>query len=715
MYSKLNCSAIRVYFFTNQYGERNYQYHVMIRGDFILVKNLVVNARAGVDAWQRTLAQPLHVSLRIGVGNRFQQLALTDDLRRTLNYDALCTRVSKNLETESFKSAETAARAVLHDVKKLLLPNEFVEVSVNLPKSVLQSQGKRVLISSREDIVTESLKNLQIPVIIGVNELERVYYQQLQLNFDVRRKALNSEVFNLQFVTKLKEYIAKTRWLTVESFANDVVRLFAEQDAIDVTLRVAKPCALNLADAAAVQVTRPVSELRLPNNADTRVATPSRGKGNASPNTVYLAFGTNVGARFDNVRSAIPALKSVGITVEQTSQMYESEPMYYKDQQPFINGMFRCTTPLSPSEVLKAVKDVEYNMFSRVKLFDNGPRTLDLDIVLYNNEYIDTPELTVPHRDMLNRPFVLAPLHDVMPNCTYPLKTEGMYKVLPLLNNEYLKLNKTLVMAIMNTTPDSFSDGGKLEGRVAEVAEMHARNGAHIIDIGGYSTRPGAANVSETEEIERVCTAVETAKRVSGLPISIDTFRSNVAEAAIAAGASIINDVYSGNQDPKILDVARTAQVPLILSHSHGTPQTMASMAPKNLVNSHKEKTAFVNSVAKELTQFVAKAQEKCYLWQLVLDPGFGFAKSAAQDLALVQNFELLQSAVSYKLPYLVGPSRKSFLQPFAQVDTKVDRDPTTVAACTALVQKGASIVRVHDSRIAGAMRFADAVYRRSD
>lgn len=663
----------------------------MIRGDCILVKNLVVKGLAGRDAWQRALAQPLRVSLRIDAGNRFRQLALTDDLRRTLNYDALCTQLATRLETTAAPSIEHAARAALQEVAPLLLPNESAELRLEQPKAVLQAGGKSVTVTTASTRVTESLRALQLPAIIGVNALERVHRQQLRIDVDVERDAEN-EVFVPQFLARLEAHVLKSRWLTVESFANDVARLFADQPVARVTLRVAKPSALNLADAAAVQVTRTRQELAA---AAAEPETCSTGD-----HVVYIAFGTNVGDRFTNVRRAIPALAERGVRVEQASQMYESEPMYFADQQPFVNGVFRCRTALDPHELLAALKDVEYNAFGRVKLFDNGPRSLDLDIILYDNEHISTPTLTVPHRDMLNRPFVLAPLHDVMPHCTFPRPTHGMYKVLPLVGEQYLKLNQTLVMAIMNATPDSFSDGNTLRGRVAEIAEAHARNGAHILDIGGYSTRPGASEVGEAEEIARVCSAIEEAKRASGLPISIDTFRASVAEAAITAGASIINDVFSGMQDARIFEVAGKHGVPLVLSHSRGTPQTMRGLA---------EYEDLIPEVARELGARIDAARAHCHTWQLVLDPGLGFAKTASQDLELVKRFSELAHLLP--LPWLVGPSRKSFLRPFVD-RPPAQRDAATVAVCTALAQQGADIVRVHDSAAAGAMRVADALYR---
>ena len=651
----------------------------MRRGEFIFVKNLVVKGLAGRDAWQRQIPQPLKLSLSINVANRFKRLGFSDDLRRTLNYDALCTQVAEKLETSKSNSAEEAARIALNEVKSVLQPYEQAEILLSQPKAVLRAEARTTLVKTDTNLVKESLRNLRLPVIIGVNNLERVYLQTIVLDIEVTRN-IGSEVFTPNVIDIVQTHVDHTRWLTIESFANDLASLICRNSLVlETTVRASKPSALNLADGAAVQVTRSASDYVEKESTDGTI--------------VYIAFGTNQGERLKNIRESVGMLQERGIKVLKTSQIYESEPMYFAPQRPFMNGVFKCSTQLKPLDLLKALKEIEYEEFNRVKLFDNGPRPMDLDIILYGDEFIETEDLVVPHRDMLNRPFVLRPLHDVVPNCTYPNPGDGIRRIVPLKGEEYLVVdNGTQVMSIMNATPDSFSDGGKLSTPQNIEQAVKSHSGAQIIDIGGYSTRPGAAEVSEEEEIERVCKMIEQVSKVTNQPISIDTFRSKVADNAIRAGASIINDVYSGQLDSKIFSIARKHGVPLCLTHSRGNPKSMKQLTDY--------KEGLIPGVASELKSFISKAEaEGCAYWQLMLDPGIGFAKTAEQDMELIKNFSELKKR--FALPWVVGPSRKSFLAAVLGDYAPDTRDAGTAAVLTALAAQRAEFVRVHNSELA--------------
>lgn len=249
-----------------------------------------------------------------------------------------------------------------------------------------------------------------------------------------------------------------------------------------------------------------------------------------------------------------------------------------------------------------------------------------------------------------------------------------------------IDLNTPKVMGILNQTPDSFYDGGRYSNpkAVLDQVEQMLFNGANFIDIGGYSSRPGAADVSEQEELNRVIPTIKAViKAFPDAVISIDTFRSGVAKAAIEEGVAMINDISGGDRDPEIYQVAARHQVPYILMHMRGTPQTMTTLTD-------------YDNVVMEVAQDLAKKLKQIRPYgvnDLIVDPGFGFAKN------LEQNYSLLGKLDHLKLlnaPILVGLSRKSMIYKLLQTDPENALNGTTAANTIALL-KGASILRVHD------------------
>jgi len=249
-----------------------------------------------------------------------------------------------------------------------------------------------------------------------------------------------------------------------------------------------------------------------------------------------------------------------------------------------------------------------------------------------------------------------------------------------------IDLNTPRVMGILNQTPDSFYDGGRYSNpkAVLDQVEQMLFNGASFIDVGGYSSRPGAADVSEQEELKRVIPTIKAViKAFPDAVISIDTFRSGVAKVAIEEGAAMINDISGGDRDPEIYQVAARHQVPYILMHMRGTPQTMTTLTD-------------YDNVVMEVAQDLAKKLKQIRPYgvnDLIVDPGFGFAKN------LEQNYSLLGKLDHLKLlnaPILVGLSRKSMIYKLLQTDPENALNGTTAANTIALL-KGASILRVHD------------------
>ncbi|PWR22255.1 dihydropteroate synthase [Zavarzinia compransoris] len=242
------------------------------------------------------------------------------------------------------------------------------------------------------------------------------------------------------------------------------------------------------------------------------------------------------------------------------------------------------------------------------------------------------------------------------------------------------------VMGIVNATPDSFSDGGRFLGRAGiEHAERLVAAGAEILDIGGESTRPGAAPVSAAEEIDRVCPVIEGAKAL-GVAISVDTRNMAVMRAALAAGADIVNDVSALGHDPAAAGFLATVACPVVLMHARGTPATM-QQAP------HYDDLLF--EVLSELAGAVERAVAAGIARErLIVDPGIGFAKGLAHNLALIDDLHALHAL---RLPVLLGVSRKSFIGRVAGEVAADRRLPGSLAAALAGLDRGASILRVHD------------------
>jgi dihydropteroate synthase len=263
----------------------------------------------------------------------------------------------------------------------------------------------------------------------------------------------------------------------------------------------------------------------------------------------------------------------------------------------------------------------------------------------------------------------------------------------------------TLVMGVINTTPDSFSDGGKhLDPDVAIAAGLEMLDeGADIVDVGGESTRPGSLYVDEVEELRRSVPVIQEISRSKpDAVISIDTRRRAVAEAAVAAGAQIINDVSGFRDDPSLIDFAREAGTALIVMHMLGTPKTMQAEISYNSFPG--DIYSFFQERIKTLEQS-GIAPEK-----IVIDPGIGFGKTFDQNLTLINRLDLFKPLGR---AILIGPSRKAFLGKILEEPVAAKRDIGTLGAITAAVLRGASIVRAHHvPSTVQVCRVADAVLR---
>jgi dihydropteroate synthase len=268
--------------------------------------------------------------------------------------------------------------------------------------------------------------------------------------------------------------------------------------------------------------------------------------------------------------------------------------------------------------------------------------------------------------------------------------------------------HQTLVMGILNVTPDSFSDGGRFfdTEKAAEHAQRLIREGADILDIGGESTRPGSDPITLKEELRRVIPVIKRVRQMSKIPISIDTYRAETAEAALSAGADIINDISALRFDPRMKGLAARAKVPIILMHMLGEPKTM-------------QQNPIYHDVMGDIIQFLRERIDTAVRagideQQIWVDPGIGFGKKIEHNIEILRRLRELKIL---QKPILLGTSRKFFLGALAGDPALPphDRLEGTIASNVISVLNGADIVRVHDVRaMKRALRITDAVVRKT-
>lgn len=790
--------------------------------DKVHIENLRVETAIGPDSWNQVSPQQCYVTLEMLTD--FSKAAQGDDLAYTLNYAVISREIGNFVKTKTdWGSLGNLSRSVSRFVMSKFPGIESLKLRLRTKTGHIRSEDISCVIKDKRNSEVCStnendllcISNLKLLTLIGVFPFERLQKQYVTLDLKLPwPKEAGAHVNVRSVIENTVEHVEQSKFLTVEALVESVAkvisndRYFTQYSGLQIEAKVIKLNAITATSGVGVSCIRSIDELRhlktsltLPDDDNTaeRVLTPQNDDNIAvsdSWNTAYLAFGSNVGDRLENIRLAIDLLaQRKSIKFEGMSSLFESEPMYFKDQSPFLNGCLKIQTTLSPHELLKCCKEIEYEELKRVKKFDNGPRTLDLDIIMFSNSegnpvVVDDDLLTIPHKRMLERTFVLEPLCELIPpNFVHPLTKEPvidhlnqiyqsgneedlLYNLLPIGSQKsttnFLRFQNlpqettfgytparasnvaTIIMAVLNTTPDSFSDGGKnyldLEKQLQRVKDICSQTlklqDKLIIDVGGCSTRPGSPQVSEVEELKRVIPIIKAIRSCSELPtekviISVDTYRSNVAQKAIDAGANIVNDISGGMFDPLMFSViAANPHVSYVLSHTRGDIATMTKQAHyeesqnDNVMEYFYEKacatqeTMLTRVVGQELSRrYLAAISSGVARWQLIMDPGIGFAKSGEQNLQLIRQLPLLKNFscvlesgdyVSFRnLPWLLGPSRKAFLGKITQDNIPGDRDVATNAIITACVGFGADLVRVHNAKdCSKAVRIADALYK---
>lgn len=593
-------------------------------------------------------------------------------------------------------------------------------------------------------------------------------------------------------VRSISDHVQRSNYKTVESLALSIAEIAVNENRVErIRVRVDKPSAIMFAECAGVEVERDrsyfesISEKETIDSAVTPASMSATFTAKATDaaftslnesehdwHVAAIALGSNVGDRFANIERAVTLLRSSkDCKLVDTSFLYETEPKYYIDQPKFINGACRIATKLDPHALLQLCQSIEKEIGRDKRGIPiKGPRAIDLDILLYDRIELNTDNLIIPHAGIVEREFVLRPLMDILPEYRHPNTSrtisqlhsilinsenyikEEMRRVLPLQVKQKEKSawswgTKTYVMGIINATPDSFSDGGDNVNvqNAVRTAKAMIEEGVDILDIGGMSTAPNAREIDEDEEIERIVPVIKAIRSAnSKIPISIDTFRANVARIALESGATMINDVTAGLREPAIFDVARTLSCPIIMMHMRGDSSTMNSLAQY-------AGNDVVRVVSKELENRIENAlRQGVPRWNIILDPGIGFAKNADGNLQLLRGLAKIRNGngnsgmgqsrsnspppppatsmtkehgpslaslepnLSLKsFPLLVGPSRKRFLGTITGRSEAKDRMAGTAAACTAAILAGADIIRVHDVKeMVDVAKTADAIAR---
>ena len=407
---------------------------------------------------------------------------------------------------------------------------------------------------------------------------------------------------------------------------------------------------------------------------------------------VYLGLGSNLGDRREHLSRAIDALEAYGLTIARVSPVVES-PALLPDSAPsdwnlpYLNLVLECVARCTPEQLRVRIDGIQRE-FGRSGESHWSPRPIDIDILLWGRERIETERLTIPHADLTRRSFVLAPLAALAPRLTIPGR--GNRTVLDW--SRSLAQHIPLWMGIVNVTPDSFSDGGRFVDwtRIEPLVAAMVDAGVHIVDVGGESTRPGAVAVDPATEWSRVGPVLErlsecwAGRRLRPL-LSLDTRHPEVAEKGLELGVNIVNDV-GGLTSPAMVALARDSARDWIAMHHVTVPADPRFTLPPDLDPHH----GVEQWLLRQMDSWDAQGLD---LGRIVFDPGIGFGKNRLQSLRLLRRAGELRR---HGLRVLVGHSRKSFMRGFSGTDES-DHDLATLGASLHLCAQGVDIIRVHN------------------
>lgn len=755
--------------------------------DKVYISGLEATAIAGLDHWLKPVPHPVLVD--VAFSTDFSRASDSDNLHFSLNYAVISDKISsflKRSHQRNFHSLGGVGEAVFELLESERAASTSVSLKVLAPKLDIRAPVSYTFTGPKSGCY--HIEGLRALTLIGVFTFERLNKQFVLLDIDLEVPSTHLNV--PQVSESVHEYLEQANFKTVEALVKRTSQWIIQNfDAVEsVAVRVTKPNAIVYTDGVGVSChcyradfagEEPIS---LSGGAvkEESFDLPVQSKTNfAGSHTAYIAFGSNVGNQLENINLALKFLDSHDkIKVETTSSLYVSKPMYYTDQADFYNGVFKISIQdMSPHDLLKVLKDIEYGKLARLKDFDNGPRSIDLDLILFDEATVTAPDLVVPHKLMLERTFVLQPLCELLtPDYIHPVTAEPIHNhlakllntptdptiqesselvlVVPGSDGRLLKFkhdgkSPTTIMGIFNATPDLFSDGGDnfdlSKEFIIETALKMKEAGATIIDVGGVSTRPGSQEPLTTEELRRVLPVVEAIRsesRLNEVFISVDTYRAEVADQAVTAGADIVNDISMGQFDDAIFDVVARHGCGYIMNHTRGTPLTMSTLteysrAPASLIEYSIDPRSgllaplaepsllVVNGVCRELAEQVQVAMSRgVRKWQIIIDPGIGFAKDLSQNLDILRHARRFKQYAQINMDHnlyvsfhgmtmLIGTSRKKFLGTLTGETVASQRLIPTAASVVACVEQSADIVRVHDvAEVKKAVQTADAIYK---
>ncbi|QLG70183.1 hypothetical protein HG535_0A01220 [Zygotorulaspora mrakii] len=794
-----------------------------LMNDKVHIEKLDVNAVIGADSWNQLNAQQCFVTMNMLTD--FSKAAVGDDLNYSLNYAVISRDIAEFVQSKrNWRSLGNLSRSVSNYALQKYSGIESLQLLIETKTGHIRSDSISCLVNqmnsrapTRQKDVYDviQISNIKMLTLIGVFTFERLQKQYVTL--DIRLpwpKDLVNHASYKSIIESAVSHVENSNFLTVEALVESTAKViasnpyFRKNNKLPIELKVIKLNAITNTTGVGVSIIKTPQELDsipLPHVLETKTTSSALFAGNQENDiisntypkawsTAFIAFGSNMGNKVENIQKALDYLNaSENVEIRKVSSLFESEPMYFEDQDVFMNGCVEIVTKLTPHELLKLCKDIEYKELGRIKHFDNCPRVVDLDIIMFYDKdgsqvILNTKDLIIPHPKLLERSFVLEPLCELLPpDITHPLTTEPLtdhlnqiydqgneadvlWKIIPLqprssnfralkfmnvkmtdeiLRSKVITKSPALLMGILNVTPDSFSDGNKqylnLQKQIETVKIMCSDalrlQDKIIIDVGGCSTRPNSSQVSEMEELERTIPVIKSIRTCKDLPqeniiISIDTYRAKVAQEAIIAGADIVNDISGGTFDSDMFGViASHPNVAYVLSHTRGNISSMIDLNKYEQPNSNVKEymngekisgrsAILLRSIAHELSERYAQAiGEGIRRWQLILDPGLGFAKNGKQNLEIIRQLDLLKNYacilesgefVNFKnIPILVGPSRKAFIGKITKDDDPKDRDFATASVISSCIGFGADIVRVHNVvDCSKTIKIANTLYR---
>ncbi|PWA03023.1 hypothetical protein BB558_000811 [Smittium angustum] len=721
--------------------------------DTIGVYDLEIRGRIGKDYWEREKVQPILVTFRVQTST-FKSGQL-DNVTDSIHYAKIAKKIVKFVETQNLESLDSLAEHICYlcltyDIQKAY----GVFVTVKQPRTLLSAKLVKIdMYRCRTDLegMQERCKEMIETTGFDIVDLSLFDDKKIETYFPDKLTALeqsikdSGELYHEDFVTvndlQINVLLGVNLW---ERYSKQSIN-------VDITIHMDKSKTKNQ------KIHRDSSE----NVQQEDIFIPSR-----------------------DLRRLVERVSRVC----DTGFLYETKAMYVVDQPGFLNTAFKVETKKTPHELLVELKKIESDMGRDFNAQRFGPRVIDLDILFYDSLVLESEDLVIPHPRCHERHFQLQPVIDMNPYVLHNKLTttvdtlskklvtidgvpNDVVQVMPLSNSEISgKLvivpvgenkKETIAMGIVNTTPDSFSDGGMLDDSetAADYAVKLFDQGAQIIDIGGQSTKPGAESVSISEEISRVAPVIANIRnRQNGNKylISVDTFVAKVAREALDAGADIINDVSGGDADPEMFKLAAEKGCPIVIMHMRGTPKTMNSLTDYGSAGDMGSgKGDVVLGIRFELAKKVRAALNAGIpRFNIILDPGIGFAKTHEQNFEILRrlseltgeplysvnskstiNFrspklspnlgsltgstemssqyheKLAASLVGY--PVLIGCSRKRFIGLATGKENPKDRVYGTAATVTSAIQGNAAIVRIHDvESLVDVIKVSDSIYK---